>query len=52
MRQKTNDQLIVIEEYFFKDRMKMNLLAKSCISPGIISLLGNLVKSSGDTMNQ
>ena len=26
----------------------MNLLAKSCFSPGIISLLSNLTQSSGD----
>jgi len=26
----------------------MNLLAKSCLSPGIIALVGNLIKSSGD----
>ena len=29
-------------------RMKMNLLAKSCLSPGIISLIENLIKSAGD----
>lgn len=26
----------------------MNLLAKSCFNPGIITLLSNLIKSSGD----
>jgi len=26
----------------------MNLLAKSCFCPGIISLLGNLVTSAGE----
>ena len=26
----------------------MNLLAKSCFCPGIISLIGNLVTSAGD----
>ena len=26
----------------------MNLLAKSCFCPGIIALLGNLVKSAGE----
>jgi hypothetical protein len=26
----------------------MNLLAKSCFCPGIISLLGNLITSAGD----
>ena len=28
--------------------MKMNLLAKSCIAPGIITLAGNLIKSAGE----
>ena len=37
-----NDQLIVVEEF------KMNLLAKSCFSPGIISLISNLIASAGD----
>ena len=37
-----NDQIIVVEEF------KMNLLAKSCFCPGIISLLGNLITSAGD----
>lgn len=27
----------------------MNLLAKSCFCPGIISLMGNLIVSAGDT---
>ena len=35
------DRLIVIEE------IKMNLLSKSCLSPGIIPLIANLVRSSG-----
>jgi hypothetical protein len=39
---KSNDQLIVVEEF------KMNLLAKSCFCPGIISLLGNLIQSAGE----
>jgi acetyl-CoA C-acetyltransferase/potassium large conductance calcium-activated channel subfamily M alpha protein 1 len=26
----------------------MNLLAKSCFCPGIISLIGNLIKSAAD----
>lgn len=42
IQKKEQDQLIVIEE------LKMNLLAKSCFCPGIISLLGNLIKSAGD----
>lgn len=36
----TNDQLIIVEE------IKMNLLAKSCFSPGLISLISNLIISS------
>ena len=39
---KSEDQLIVVEE------IKMNLLAKSCFCPGIISLLGNLIQSAGE----
>ncbi|KAL4473536.1 hypothetical protein ABPG74_022400 [Tetrahymena malaccensis] len=39
---KSNDLLIVVEEF------KMNLLAKSCFCPGIISLLGNLIQSAGE----
>jgi hypothetical protein len=39
---KSNDQLIVVEEF------KMNLLAKSCFSPGIISMISNLITSAGD----
>lgn len=42
LNMKSNDQLIVVEE------IKMNLLAKSCFSPGIISLLSNLIASAGD----
>ena len=42
IKKKESDQLIVVEE------IKMNLLAKSCFCPGIISLLGNLIKSAGD----
>jgi Calcium-activated BK potassium channel alpha subunit len=41
-----NDQIIVLEE------IKMNLMAKSCFCPGIISLIGNLVRSSGDQESQ
>ncbi|CAD8212795.1 unnamed protein product [Paramecium octaurelia] len=36
------DQIIVVEEF------KMNLMAKSCFCPGIITLLGNLVTSAGE----
>lgn len=36
------DQLIVIES------IKMNLLSKSCLTPGIMALITNLVMSSGD----
>ena len=37
------DRLIIIEE------IKMNLLSKSCLSPGIIPLIANLVRSSGSS---
>lgn len=37
------DNLIIIEE------IKMNLLAKSCLTPGIMAMIGNLVMSSGNT---
>ena len=30
----------------------MNLLAKSCLTPGIIALIGNLIKSSGNNSNK
>ena len=36
------DQLIVIES------LKMNLLSKSCITPGIMALINNLIMTSGD----
>jgi hypothetical protein len=36
------DQIIIVEE------LKMNLLAKSCFAPGIISFLSNLITSMGD----
>ena len=39
------DQLIVIES------IKMNLLSKSCLTPGIMALITNLVMSSGDCNN-
>jgi len=38
----SNDQLVVVEG------IKMNLLAKSCFSPGIISMISNLITSAGD----
>lgn len=37
------DQLIIIES------LKMNLLSKSCLTPGIMALITNLVMSSGET---
>jgi len=40
------DQLIITEE------IKMNLLAKSCFSPGIISLVSNLISSSSKAENK
>ena len=36
------DQIIIVEE------LKMNLLAKSCFAPGIISFISNLITSMGD----
>ena len=36
------DQLIVVEE------IKMNLLAKSCFSPGLIAMISNLIASAGE----
>ena len=36
------DQLIIVEE------IKMNLLAKSCFAPGLISMMSNLIASAGD----
>ena len=38
----TNDQLIIVEE------IKMNLLAKSCFAPGLISVISNLFASAGE----
>jgi len=38
----SNDQLIIIDE------IKMNLLAKSCFAPGLISLMTNLISSAGN----
>ena len=40
------DQIFVIEE------LKMNLLSKSCLTPGIISLLSNLIMSSSNLKNE
>jgi len=40
------DQIFVIEE------LKMNLLSKSCLTPGIISLLSNLIMSSANFKNE
>jgi hypothetical protein len=37
-----NDQLIILEE------IKMNLLAKSCFAPGLISCMSNLFASAGE----
>ena len=36
------DQIIIVEE------IKMNLMAKSCFAPGLISLISNLISSSSD----
>lgn len=37
-----SDQIIIVEE------IKMNLMSKSCFSPGIINLISNLISSSPD----
>ena len=37
-----NDQLIIVEEF------KMNMLAKSCFAPGLITMIANLVASASD----
>src|SRR5574344_1132898 len=37
----SSDQVIIVEE------IKMNLLSKSCLIPGIIPMMTNLVSSSG-----
>lgn len=37
------DQIIIVEE------MKMNLIAKSCFSPGLITFVSNLITSSTDS---
>ena len=37
-----NDQLIVVEEF------KMNMLAKSCFAPGLITMIANLVASTSE----
>jgi hypothetical protein len=36
------DQIIIVEE------IKMNLIAKSCFAPGLISMISNLIASSSD----
>lgn len=30
------------------EEIKMNLLAKSCFSPGVIALVGNLITTAGE----
>jgi hypothetical protein len=41
-KQTKQDQVICIEE------LKMSLLAKSCLCPGLITVISNLITSSGD----
>lgn len=41
-KQVKNDQVVCIEE------LKLSLLAKSCLCPGLIALITNLIKSSAD----
>lgn len=37
-----SDQIIIVEE------IKMNMMSKSCFSPGIINFISNLISSTGD----
>ncbi len=41
-----NDQIICIES------MKLSLLAKSCLCPGLVALITNLIKSSDEPPSQ
>ena len=40
------DQIIIVEE------IKMNMMSKSCFSPGIINFISNLIASTGDQGEQ
>jgi hypothetical protein len=40
-----NDQIICIEQ------VKLSLLAKSCLCPGLVVLITNLIKSSAEPPN-
>ena len=37
-----NDQVVCVEE------LKLSLLAKSCLCPGLVSVISNLITSSGE----
>ena len=37
-----SDQIIIVEE------IKMNLMSKSCFSPGIVNFISNLISTTGD----
>lgn len=41
-----NDQILCIES------VKLSLLAKSCLCPGLIALVTNLIKSSADPIEK
>jgi hypothetical protein len=41
-----SDQIIIVEE------IKMNMMSKSCFSPGIINFISNLISSTGDQGEQ
>jgi hypothetical protein len=43
MEEKKNDQIVCIEQ------IKLSLLAKSCLCPGLVALITNLIKSSINT---
>ena len=41
-----NDQIVCVEE------LKLSLLAKSCLCPGFVALISNLISSSNDPPNK
>ncbi|KRX03637.1 hypothetical protein PPERSA_04189 [Pseudocohnilembus persalinus] len=45
-QQRKNDQIICIDE------MKMSLLAKSCLCPGLITVITNLITSQGEEIKK
>ena len=41
-----NDQIVCIEQ------IKFSLMAKSCLCPGLITLISNIIQSSGDPSDE